>query len=350
MPRQLTYTRGVPARRPSQPLVVRVLRSPLVWGPASVALFGLTVAQSGVLAGGRWIVTLDAAPLLTAVALNVGVVTFWSIRSAVLLRALGAHVSSGGQAPMVLAAFAVNNATPASTGEALRIYLLHRRNGVGYARATASILIERVVALFYLIASSIVVWLVAADRLHAGIAVAGLALATALPAVVLRVVRRPTTSALRLPGLRSLAGDQWDSVRDAADALDTNLGAALDRPLVSTIFAVSTYLVFALFTAQLMLVARAADAHLEPLEAWASLGLAFGAGIVSLVPFGLGTTDIALVGLLLTFGIAAPEAATIAVGFRLVSTVPLALCGAASYAYLSATHGPPPDRQPAERA
>ena len=71
--------------------------------------------------------------------------------------------------------------------------------------------------------------------------------------------------------------------------------------------------------------------------AWGVIGLSFVAGIVSLLPFGLGTTDLALLGLLTVLGVPAPQAATVAVGFRLVSTIPLALGGAACYAYLSAT-------------
>jgi uncharacterized membrane protein YbhN (UPF0104 family) len=55
------------------------------------------------------------------------------------------------------------------------------------------------------------------------------------------------------------------------------------------------------------------------------------------MPFGLGATDLTLAALLMITGVPALEAAAIAFGYRLVSTLPLGLVGVASYAYLSAS-------------
>jgi uncharacterized membrane protein YbhN (UPF0104 family) len=70
--------------------------------------------------------------------------------------------------------------------------------------------------------------------------------------------------------------------------------------------------------------------------AWGALGLGLTAGVLSLLPFGLGSTDLVVVTLLGVAGVPAVEATAMTFGYRLVSTVPLALAGVVSYAVLSA--------------
>ncbi len=72
------------------------------------------------------------------------------------------------------------------------------------------------------------------------------------------------------------------------------------------------------------------------MAAWGALGLATVAGVLSLLPFGLGATDLVLAAMLTSLGVPAAAAGAIAFGYRLVSTLPLGLLGTASYAWLSA--------------
>ncbi len=97
-----------------------------------------------------------------------------------------------------------------------------------------------------------------------------------------------------------------------------------------------TALVFAVGTAQLILVAAALGVTIAPLAAWGALGLAITAGVISFLPFGLGAADLVLVALLGALGIEPATATAIAFGYRLVSTLPTALLGVVSYAWLSA--------------
>ena len=60
------------------------------------------------------------------------------------------------------------------------------------------------------------------------------------------------------------------------------------------------------------------------------------AGVVSLLPFGLGSADLVVAGLLVAAGVPGREAVAIVFGYRLVSTLPLGLLGVAAYARLSA--------------
>ena len=85
-----------------------------------------------------------------------------------------------------------------------------------------------------------------------------------------------------------------------------------------------------------MLVAAALGRDLDPAVAWGALGLGIVAGVLSLLPFGLGSTDLVVAGLLGVAGIPPEEAVAIVFGYRVISTLPLGLLGVASYAFLSA--------------
>ncbi len=84
----------------------------------------------------------------------------WAIRSADLLGAAGRPVPIGPLVPMTALANTVNNLTPGSVGELLRLYLLRERHGVDYPTGAAVVLIERVVAIGYLAGSAAIAWLV----------------------------------------------------------------------------------------------------------------------------------------------------------------------------------------------
>ncbi|HEY4632899.1 MAG TPA: hypothetical protein VIH00_03195, partial [Candidatus Limnocylindrales bacterium] len=70
--------------------------------------------------------------------------------------------------------------------------------------------------------------------------------------------------------------------------------------------------------------------------AWGALGIAITVGVVSLLPFGLGSTDVVLVALLGVLGLDVATATATVFGYRLVATLPQGLVGVASYAWLSA--------------
>ncbi len=95
-------------------------------------------------------------------------------------------------------------------------------------------------------------------------------------------------------------------------------------------------MVFVSYTAQLLLVAAAIGQPLDPAAAWGALGLGIIVGVLSLLPFGLGSADLVVAGLLVVAGVPGREAVAITFGYRLVSTLPLGLLGVASYALLSA--------------
>ena len=62
-------------------------------------------------------------------------------------------------------------------------------------------------------------------------------------------------------------------------------------------------MVFVSYTAQLLLVAAAIGQPLDPAAAWGALGLGIIVGVLSLLPFGLGSADLVVAGLLVVAGV-----------------------------------------------
>jgi uncharacterized membrane protein YbhN (UPF0104 family) len=229
----------------------------------------------------------------------------------------------------------INNLTPGSAGELARLYLLRAHHGVDYATGGAVILIERVVAIGYLGGSAFIAWIAVRQGIPAPIVVAAAGALVIVPGAAYRLGLRPIAWFIAYP-LRRLGGGRWPGAIAGLLAAEHRIGRLLTDPASLGRFALVSAMIFAVATIQLTLVAAAFGAVLEPLAAWGALGLSIIAGVISLLPFGLGVADLALVTLLGALGIDPPTAAAITFTYRLVSTLPTALLGVASYAWLSA--------------
>ena len=306
-----------------------------MWGPISLALFAVVIWRSRLWESGTVLTTMNPAPLLVAIALSFLPPLLWAVRSAALLAAAGHPVPIPALVPMTTFANTINNLTPGSVGELARLYLLRAHHGVDYATGGAVILIERLVSIGYLAVSAALAWLAVQSALPAWlIAVAAIGL-VASPAIAYRIGLRPIAWFLAYP-LRRLSGDRWPGAVAGLMRAETLTARLLADPVGLLRFAVVTALVFAVGTAQLILVAAALGVTIAPLAAWGALGLAITAGVISFLPFGLGAADLVLVTLLGVLGIEPATATAIAFGYRLVSTLPTALLGVVSYAWLSA--------------
>ena len=81
------------------------------------------------------------------------------------------------------------------------------------------------------------------------------------------------------------------------------MAGLLGDPPRAIVFAAWTALVFTCYTGQLLLVGAALGQSLDPAAAWGALGLAIVVGVLSLLPFGLGSADVVLAGLLVAAGV-----------------------------------------------
>ena len=316
--------------------MIRILRHPLVWGTISLALLGLIAWRARPWELGDRLDATDVRPILGALALDLVIVLAWAARSAGLLAAAGRPVPIGPLIPMTAFANTINNVTPGSVGELARLYLLRAHHGVPYGVGGAVVLIERFGAIAYLGASAAIVWAGWSFGWPAALTVGALIVAIVLPSAFYRLGGRPSVLLRALPLGFLLGSQRWTTAGRAIARLDDTVADLLGHPRRAFAFAVWTALIFAAYTGQLMLVAAAVGRGLDPAVAWGALGLGIVAGVLSLLPFGLGSTDLVVAGLLGVAGVPADEAVAIVFGYRLVSTLPLGLLGVASYAFLSA--------------
>ena len=316
--------------------MMRALRHPLVWGTISLALLALIAWRARPWELGDRLDATDVRPILAALALDIVIVVAWAARSAGLLAAAGRPVPIAPLIPMTAFANTVNNVTPGSVGELARLYLLRAHHDVPYGVGGAVVLIERFVAIAYLGASAAIVWAGWSFDWPPALTALLLIVAIALPSVFYRLGGRPSVLIRALPLGRVLGSARWSTTERAIGRLDDTVAGLLGRPARALAFAAWTAIVFGSYTAQLMLVAVAVGRDLDPAVAWGALGLGIVAGVLSLLPFGLGSIDLVVAGLLGVAGVPANEAVAIVFGYRLVSTLPLGLLGVASYAYLSA--------------
>src|SRR5215204_7544149 len=103
--------------------MVSRLRSPLVWGPISLALFAVVIWRSHVLESGSAFASTRPAPLVAALLFSLLPPILWAVRSAALLAAFGRPVPVRALIPMTTFANTINNLTPGSVGELARLYL-----------------------------------------------------------------------------------------------------------------------------------------------------------------------------------------------------------------------------------
>jgi uncharacterized protein (TIRG00374 family) len=332
--------------------VRRWLRHPLVWGSLSVALLALIAVRSRAWELGDRLGDADIRPILLAIALNALIVLAWAARSSDLLTGAGRPVPVAPLLPMTAFANTINNVTPGSVGELVRLYLLRAHHGVDYTTGAAVVVVERVVAICLLGASAAIAWAAWSLGLWPPLTLGALVIVGLLPSLVYRAGVRPT-ALLRLVPLGAVVGrDRWAKVGRGLGRVDAAVAGLLVDPRRAIAFAGWTAIVFAAYTGQLLLVASAIGRTIDPAAAWGALGLGIVAGVLSLLPFGLGSADLVLVALLGVAGVPAAEAGAIAFGYRVVSTLPLGLAGVASYAFLSARlpHGHMTEAASAARA
>lgn len=312
----------------------RWARRKTVWVPITLALLAVVVWRSKPWEAPERIRSIEPVPLAAAVALDLAIVLLWGLRSWLLFQAASRPVPLRGLLPLAALAFTVNALSPGSTGEVLRAYLLRSRYGVSYATGGAVILVERFVALFYLAASAAAAWAISrsgATPSTLAAAASLLAASVILPVLAVRLLGRLP----ELPGRRLLGAPRSLKFGRGISRLEESLRPLVLRPKPMAGFFAVTAGIFAVFAAQLILVSASLGLALGPLEAWGALGLAMVAGVLSLLPFGLGATDVVLVTLLGITGVPVVEAGVVAISFRLTSTLPLGIAGGLAYAVIA---------------
>ena len=161
------------------------------------------------------------------------------------------------------------------------------------------------------------------------LAVAVVAGAPPLIALVLRwlgpfLAREPARSSTSMVArIREALSVSLDSLERVLADSKTTLAAALCNVAI-----------FSIAAAQFWLVGYSLGFTLNAAEAWALLGTALLAGIVTLLPLGIGTFDVVLASLLGATDQSLNSGAAAVLLVRATMTLPLGLAAIASYLYL----------------
>lgn len=282
-----------------------------------------------------WRVDVDELPkmvrssnwlLLTcATMLNIPVMGLLGFRSNLVLRALGHNIPRQVVYPSAVLGNVLGSLTPIASGELVRVGTLRSKADISLDEGMALILFERG-------------WSVLLLSLGAGVGIAGLRLSevgtiaasggAAMLAVALYLAVKALVAILspaileprhRFTRPRRVAAHLRDIMR--ADGL-----------LLA--WAGATTFAFAFIALQYWLIASAVNARVSVLHIWTAFAASQLAGIVSLLPLGLGSSDGSLAAVLSMAGLRLQEGTAVALLVRLAITLPLGIAGLASYVYL----------------
>ena len=270
--------------------------------------------------------TLDAAfivALVASLALLALLVFVWASRHSLVLRQVDVAIPPSKLLWLVTFSGTANSLTPAATGEVARAWLLHRNFGVDMDRSAAAIVFERVFMFGFM----------GLTALAAGLATSGGTAWAVLGAmaVLAFVLVTPSLVGSLAPRLRS------DEERGILNKIRAVLATAFEvwssrRATVLT--ALWSTLAFGIMATIFTLAAGIAGLEVDALTAWALVGGATAAGVLSALPFGLGAAELSAIGIGAVLGLDTAAVAAAFVIYRILFTLPIAIAGSIAYARL----------------
>jgi len=230
--------------------------------------------------------------------------------------------------PIQLAGQTSSSLTPAASGDYIRAYLWRQSNQVPLRVGAAVVTFERLFSLFLLVAVSVLLIALPRHGVAGWIAVgAGLLLATFAP---LLFDRLPPTFE-RWAMARLARGRLLGRFAQGAQVMLEQFRALMRAPVLLAATSAVTLVIFIAGGAQIWLVLESLG-HLVPItQAVAASTTSQVAGIISTLPFGIGSQDAILVTVFAGYGVTVSLAATVAVLLRAVTTLPQGLAGLAGY-------------------
>ena len=270
----------------------------------------------------------DLTLVLAALALNLPVIWLRALRAQLMVRQLGYRVPMRSMAPIQLVGQTSSTITPAASGDYVRAYLWRSSNNVPVRVGAAVVTFERVFSLFLMIALSLLLILFPRHGVIGWILVAlGLGVATFAPLLFELMPTSLEQWVLAKLGKRRIMG----RFQEGATVMIDQLRKLMKAPLLLAWTSGLTLINFIAMGAQLWLVMLSL-AHRVPItQAVAANSTSQVAGIISTLPFGIGSQDAILVTVFAGYGVTVSLAASAAVLMRATTTIPLALAGLAAY-------------------
>ena len=272
--------------------------------------------------------TVDAMPLLIALLLNIPIVGLRAYRAQVFLDHLDHHVSMRAMLPIQLVGQTSSSLTPAASGDYVRAYLWRQSNRVPLRVGAAVVTFERLYSLWLLAAVSVLLILLPRHGVIGwALVVVGLALAAFAP----RLFEMMPPTFERWVMARLVRGRLLGRFAEGAQVMLEQFRTLMKAPFVLAGTAAVTLVIFIAGGAQIWLVLDSLG-HLVPItQAVAASTTSQVAGIISTLPFGIGSQDAILVTVFAGYGVTVSLAATLAVLLRAVTTLPQGLAGLAGY-------------------
>jgi len=267
-------------------------------------------------------------PLLLALLLNVPIVVLRAYRAQLIVGNLGYRVGMRSMLQIQLVGQTSSSLTPAASGDYVRAYLWRQSNQVPLRVGAAVVTFERLYSLFLLVAVSVLLIVLPRHRVFGWIVVgAGLLLATFAP--LLFEMLPPKFE--RWVMARLARGRLLGRFAEGAQVMLEQFRVLMRAPVLLAATSAVTLVIFIAGGAQIWLVLDALG-HLVPMtQAVAASTTSQVAGIISTLPFGIGSQDAILVTVFAGYGVTVSLAATVAVLLRAVTTLPQGLAGLAGY-------------------
>lgn len=270
----------------------------------------------------------DVMLLLAALVINVPVVWLRALRAQVMIRHLKFRVPMRSMLPIQLFGQTSSTITPAASGDYVRAYLWRSSSAVPVRVGAAVVTFERLYSLFLLVAVSMLLILLPRHGVMGWIGVAiGLTAATFAPLLFEMMPTGLERWALAKLGKARFMG----RFQEGATVMVDQLRNLMKSPLLLAWTAALTVLNFVAMGTQLWLVMLSLDHRVPITQAVAANSTSQVAGIISTLPFGIGSQDAILVTVFAGYGVTVALAASAAVLLRAATTVPLALAGLGAY-------------------
>lgn len=271
---------------------------------------------------------VDPIPLLLALLLNIPIVWLRAYRAQFILDHLDHHVSMRSMLPIQLVGQTSSSLTPAASGDFVRAYLWRQSNRVPLRAGAAVVTFERVYSLFLLAAVSVLLILLPRHGVIGWAAVlVGLVVATFSPLLLEMLPSKFE----RWVMARAVRGRLLGRFAEGAQVMMEQFRALMKAPALLAWTSAVTIVIFIAGGVQIWLVLDSLG-HLVPMtQAVAASTTSQVAGIISTLPFGIGSQDAILVAVFAGYGVTVSLAAGLAVLLRAVSTLPQGLAGIAGY-------------------
>jgi Mg2+-importing ATPase len=283
-----------------------------------------TLAQLDWAVVGQQLSRARPGPLLAAAALVVLPLALRSLRARTLLSRVGhADIPAFRVAAVTVFGFSLSSLTPGGSGDLLRVAAL-RPYGVAPSLSAAIVVYER--ALDVAVMAALLGVALAVTWLPAGtmVAVLGVAAVATLAVAAAYALLRPAPE--RWIGRAPAPLRRWLPEPGALRPLLEP--RVLGRALATTV------LVFAAEALRPWLVIVALGVEAGLFEAWAIFTLAWGAGLVSMLPLGIGSWEAAAVWAFALYGVDPSTGAAGAVLLRAGVTLPALALGLLSFGWL----------------